>query len=79
MEFTPSVRYGHAAFCAKNKPPNIKMRGLGRLQGTESRSMSTNATTVGVVDGHTRFSPYGYTPSAVDNIAFLSTFSYRLS
>lgn len=38
--------------------------------------MSTNTTTVGVIDGHTHSSPYGYTPSAVDNIAFLSTFAY---
>ena len=29
-----------------------------------------------VVDGHTRVSPYGYTPSAAANIAFLAIFSY---
>src|SRR5271170_179277 len=33
-------------------------------------------STPGVVDGHTRTSPYDYTPSAAANIAFLATFSY---
>jgi hypothetical protein len=31
-------------------------------------------STPGVVNGHTRTSPYEYTPSAPANIAFLSTF-----
>jgi hypothetical protein len=38
---------------------------------------STTATataTLGVVDGHTHFSPYGYTPSAAANITFLTIF-----
>ena len=30
----------------------------------------------GVVDGHTKISPYGYTPSAAANISFLATFRY---
>lgn len=30
----------------------------------------------GVVNGHTRNSPYGYTPSAPANITFLAVFAY---
>jgi len=31
----------------------------------------------GVIDGHTRHSPYSYTPSAGANIAFLVIFAYH--
>jgi len=34
-------------------------------------------STSGVVDGHTKFSPYGYTPSAAANISFLATFRWE--
>lgn len=35
-------------------------------------------STSGVVDGHTKFSPYGYTPSAAANISFLATFRWEV-
>jgi hypothetical protein len=41
--------------------------------------MSGPAPTPGVINGHTRESPYEYTPSAAANIAFLAIFAYRLS
>lgn len=40
--------------------------------------MSTPTPTVGVVNGHTHSSPYGYTPSAAANITFLATFVFAL-
>ena len=42
----------------------------------QPENMSTNTTTVGVVNGHTHSSPYGYTPSAAANITFLVTLTY---
>jgi RTA1 like protein len=43
---------------------------------SSTTSATTTATAVpGLVDGHTSYSPYDYTPSAAVNIFFLSAFS----
>ena len=41
--------------------------------------MPSPTPTPGVVNGHTRHSPYGYTPSAPANITFLAIFVYALA
>ena len=41
-------------------------------------STPTPTPTVGLVNGHTHSSPYGYTPSAAANITFLATFAFAL-
>jgi hypothetical protein len=42
----------------------------------QEMSTPTPTPTVGVVNGHTHSSPYGYTPSAPLNITFLATFAF---
>jgi hypothetical protein len=66
------------------KWPFWRLQILGELimSSTIASATLTSATataTLGIVDGHTHFSPYGYTPSAAANITFLVIFRWFYS